>query len=330
MTRHRRTAAGIAILAAAVLALTACGSSASSGSASSGSKLTSINVGYVAYSDDAPFFLAIKNGTFAKHGLKVTLTSQANPIDVVSSMVSGTEQFGFVTTPVLANVSSKGTGLKCVSTVDGQQPTQNAQDGTELVAAKGSGITSLRGLKGKQVATVQTTSLNSLAVEVLAKRAGLAPSAYHFVQMPFPQMPAALAQGHVQAAVITSPFVNTAVAQGATVIDHPNVVLFGGATVTCFSALSSYISKNPAIVKDFNAAINETVAYSHTHQSAAKATLAKYLSLSPAVAQKQILSTNWVATLNTASIGKIEADMRQYGLLTKTVPASSLVWPPAA
>jgi NitT/TauT family transport system substrate-binding protein len=327
---HARTVAGIAVLTAGVFALAACGSSSTS-TATSGTakKLVNINVGYVAYSDDAAFFLAIQDGMFAKHGLNVSLTSQANPIDVVSSMVSGTEQFGFVTTPVLANVNSKGTSAKCVSTVDGQQPTEASHDGTMLVAAKGSGITSLKGLAGKQIATVQTTSLNSLAVEVLAKQAGLSPSGYQFVQMPFPQMPAALSEGHVQAAVITSPFVNTAVAEGATVIDHPNVVLFGGATVTCFSALSSYISKNPAVVADFHAAINQAVAYSESHQSAAKATLAKYLSLTPAVAQQQILSTNWDPTLNVASIGRIESDMVAFGLISKTIPASSLVWSPA-
>ena len=327
---HSKTVLGVAGLVLAVtLGLAACGSSSSS-SGTKAAKPVNINVGYVAYSDDAALFLAIQNGIFTKHGLNVTLTSQANPIDVVSSMVSGQEQFGFVTTPVLVNVNSKGTSLKCVSTVDGQQPTDAAHDGTMLVAAKGSGITSLKGLAGKKVATVQLTSLNSLAVEVLAKRAGLSPTSYQLIQMPFPQMPAALSQGHVQAAVITSPFVNTAIAEGATVIDHPNVVLFGGGTVTCLSALGSYISGHASTVAAFHAAMDEAVAYSESHQSAAKATLTKYLSLTPAVAQKQILSTNWDPTINLASIGQIESDMLAFGVIKKTIPASSLIWSQAA
>jgi NitT/TauT family transport system substrate-binding protein len=328
MMKQAKAAAGIATLAAGVLVLAACSSSSSSGGSTTGSakKLVNIDVGYVAYSDDDALFLAIQDGIFAKHGLNVSLTSQANPIDVVSSMISGSEQFGFVTTPVLANVNSKGTSLKCVSTVDGNQPKKDSQDGTMLVAAKGSGITSLKGLAGKKVATVQTTSLNSLAVEVLAQRAGLSPTSYQFIQMPFPQMPAALTQGNVQAAVITSPFVNTAIADGATVIDHPNVVLFGGATVTCLSSLSSYIKKNPAVVSEFHAAMNEATAYSKAHESAAKATLTKYLDLTPAVAQKQVLSTDWDSTLNVGSINQIESDMVAFGLIKKVIPASSLVW----
>jgi NitT/TauT family transport system substrate-binding protein len=329
MMLQAKVAGGIAALAAGVLVLAACGSGSSGGSgATTGSskKPVNIDVGYVAYSDDDALFLAIQDGIFAKHGLNVSLTSQANPIDVVSSMISGSEQFGFVTTPVLANVNSKGTSLKCVSTVDGNQPTKDSQDGTMLVAAKGSGITSLAGLAGKKVATVQTTSLNSLAVEVLAQRAGLSPGSYTFIQEPFPQMPASLTQGNVQAAVITSPFVNTAIADGATVIDHPNVVLFGGATVTCLSSLGSYIKKNPAVVSEFHAAMNEATAYSKAHESAAKATLTKYLDLTSAVAQKQVLSTNWDSTLNIASINQIESDMVAFGLIKKVIPASTMVW----
>jgi hypothetical protein len=52
----------------------------------------------------------------------------------------------------------------------------------------------------------------------------------------------------------------------------------------------------------------------------------KYLSLTPAVAQKQILSTNWDTTLNLSSITKIESDMEAFGLIKTPIPASSLVW----
>jgi NitT/TauT family transport system substrate-binding protein len=326
---HARTAIGVAALA---LGLVACGSGGGSGTAggSSGGAPTKITVGYVPYADDAALFLAKQRGIFARHGLDVTLTPAANPIAIVSSMVSGQQQFGFITTPVLINVNQKGAPLKCVSTVDGQQPTDPAKDGTMLVAAKGSGIKSVADLAGKKVATVQLSSLNSLDVEVLAKRAGISPGRFQLVQIPFPQMPAALSQHRVQAAVIVSPFVNQAIADGATVLSHPNQVLFPGGTVTCLGALGSYISQHASTAAAFRTAMNEATAYAKAHQSAAKATLSKYLSLSPQVAQKQLLSTNWNPALDPASIGRIEAYMRQFGLIHKTIPASSMIWSPAS
>jgi NitT/TauT family transport system substrate-binding protein len=322
-----RTAAGIA---AAALLLAACGSGGGSGTSSGGSgQATSITVGYVPYSDDVALFLAKDKGFFARHGLNVTLTAAANPVAVVSSMISGQVQFGFITTPVLINVNTKGTPLKCVSTVDGQQPAPPAPDSTALVAAKGSGITSVKDLAGKKVATVQLASLNSLSVDVLAKRAGVSTAGIQLIQMPFPQMPAALSQGRVQAAVIVAPFVNEALAQGATVINRPNQVLYPHGTVTCLSALGSYIGQHAATVTAFHAAMNEAVAYAKAHQSAAKSTLAKYLTLTPAVAQKQILSTDWDPVLHPATVTQIEGYMREFGVIHTTMPAASMIWSPA-
>ena len=320
-----KVAAGVVTLA---LGLAACGGSSGSAGSGGGSKggTTSVTLGYVPYADDAALFLAKDKGIFAKHGLSVTLVPAANPIAVASSMLSGQQQFGFVTTPVLANLNAKGTPFKCVSSVDGQQPTDPAKDGTMLVAAKGSGITTLKDLTGKKVATVQLASLNSLSTEVLAKRAGISPTSFQLVQMPFPQMPAALAQGRVQAAVIVAPYVNTAIQQGATVITHPNVDLFPGGTVTCLDATGSYISQHSSTVAAFHTAMNEAISYAEAHQSEAKATLAKYMSLAPDVAQKQILSTDWNPVLNPGSMNQIEAYMKQFGLLSKMVHASSMIW----
>jgi NitT/TauT family transport system substrate-binding protein len=333
-----------ALLAATAVAASGCSSSSTSssppaGAASSGggasasggsapATVTNVTLGYVPYSDDASLFYAQSSGIFKKHGLNVTFVPQASPVAVEASMASGTEQFGFITTPVLVNLNSKGVNVQCVSSVDGNQPSDPAHDSTVLVAAKGSGITSVKDLAGKNVGEVQLTSLNSLAVMVLAKKAGIDPSSIHQIAIPFAQMPAALAQGRVQAAVIVAPFAQTALSEGATVLTHPNVDLFPNATVTCLDAMGSYISANPTIASEFRAAMNESIAYSKTHESVVKQTLVKGLSLTPAVAAKQTLATDFDPTLNPASITLIEGYMKQYGQITSEPPASSMIWNP--
>jgi NitT/TauT family transport system substrate-binding protein len=333
--KRARYAVGV-LLAATAVAVSACSSSNSSsapaatagGSASAAGTATNVTLGYVPYSDDASLFYAQSSGIFKKHGLNVTFVPQASPVAVEASMASGTEQFGFITTPVLINLNSKGVSVKCVSSVDGSEPSSPADDSTVLVAAKGSGITSVKDLAGKNVAEVQLTSLNSLAVEILAKQAGISPASIHQIAIPFPQMPAALAQGRVQAAVIVAPFAATALSEGATVLTHPNVDLFPNGTVTCLDAMSSYISANPTVVSEFRAAMDESIAYSQTHQSVVKQTLVKGLSLTPAVAAKQVLATNWNPALNTASITMIENYMKQFGVITSEPPAAGMVWNP--
>ena len=336
--KSTRYAVGAALLALTA-ATAACSSSSSSspsgsagGASSSGSAaaggLTNVTLGYVPYSDDASLFYAQDHGIFRKHGLNVTFVPQASPVVVEASMASGTEQFGFITTPVLINLNTKGVGVKCVSTVDGNESSDPAHDTTVLVAAKGSGIKSIKDLAGKNVAEVQLTSLNSLAVMVLARQAGIDPHSIHQIQIPFPQMPAALAQGRVQAAVIVSPFTQTALSGGATVLSHPNQVLFPNGTLTCLDAMSSYISANPKVVSEFRAAMNEAVTYSATHQSEVKQTLASHLQLPMAVAEKQVLNTNFSTTFNTASMTQIGNYMKDFGIISSVPDPSSMIWSP--
>ena len=320
-----------ALATAAPATATAGGSSASSGTGGSGSTpgtVTNVTLGYVPYSDDASLFYAQDSGIFKQHGLNVTFVAQASPVAVEASMASGTEQFGFITTPVLINLASKGVNAQCVSLVDGNQPSNPADDSTVLVAAKGSGITSVKDLAGKDVAQVQLTSLNSLSVSALAKQAGINPSSIHEIAIPFAQMPAALAQGRVQAAVIVAPFASTAVSEGATVIAHPNAKLFPNGTVTCLDAMGSYLSSHETVASEFRAAMNQSIAYSKTHESVVKQTLVKGLSLTPAAAAGQPLTTNFSTTFNVASIATIENYMKEFGEITSALSVSSLIWNP--
>jgi NitT/TauT family transport system substrate-binding protein len=327
MRQRRRLGLLAAIVAALVIA--GCGGGSSTGSqAGNGSEgnVTTVKLGFVPYADDAPAFLAQEKGIFRKHGLNVQFAPAANPTAVVAAMVSGQQQFGFVTVPVLINVNAQGTPLKCVSPVVGRQPSDPARDTTTLVAAKDSGINGVADLAGKKVAMVQLNSLNSLGVQALAEKAGIDHKSIQLIQIPFPQMPAALSQGRVQAAVIVAPFVQTAIAQGAKVITHPNQELFAGGTIVCFAALDRYIKDHEAQVTAFNAAMREAILYAKDHESEAKATLTKHMELTPEVAQKQVLQTDWNPTLDPATIDKIQDYMRQFGLLQKTIPANQMVW----
>jgi NitT/TauT family transport system substrate-binding protein len=321
-----------AVVAAAVVApgkVAGCGGDDSSGSGSGaggGGKVTTIKVGYVPYADDAPAFLAQEKGIFRKHGLNAEFVPAANPTAIVAAMLSGQQQFGFITDPVLINVNIKGTPIKCVAPVVGRQPADTKRDGTTLIAGKGSGITGVKDLAGKKVGMVQLNSLNSLDVQTLAKQAGIDHKSIQLIQMPFPQMPAALSQGRVHAAVIVQPFAQTAVSQGATIINHPNAELWAGGTTVCFSALAKYIDDKPDVVKNFNAAMREAILYTKDHESEAKQTLVKRMNLTPEAAQKQVLQTDWNPTLTADTIDKIQTYMKQFGLLQKTMPGSQMVW----
>ncbi|WP_203918981.1 ABC transporter substrate-binding protein [Rugosimonospora africana] len=320
-----RKVVGVSVALATVAALAAgCGGGGSgSGSGSSGG-LTDVNVGYVAFDDAAVLFLATEKGIFAKHGLKVKLFEAASPTPIVASMVSGQYQFGFVTTPVLINTNLGGQKLKCVSVVDGQVDPNS--DSAAFVASAKSGVTNPAQLSGKTIGVVQLSSINLLEAKKIAEDAGAKNE--KFVAIPFPQMPQALADGRIQAAVVTSPFLQIALKAGAKPLAYPNSQLFPNGTVYCFGATAKYLSGNAKTAQQFQDAINETTVYAKTHLTEEKATLVKYLKLSAADAQAQEIASNYIPELNVQSISQTQDLMKQQGAIKSTVDPNSLIWTP--
>jgi NitT/TauT family transport system substrate-binding protein len=269
-------------------------------------------------------FLAMQKGMFQKRGLNVTVEPAASPVPVVASLVSGKAQFGFVTTPVLINANREGTPVKCVSPVDGQVSPD--RDASALVASPKSGIKSLGDLSGKTVAVVQLASINLIGAKKLIEDAGSKGTEY--IAMPFPQMPQALADGRVDAAVITSPYVETALSAGAVKLASPSSQLFPTGTIYCYAATTQYLSANPKIARGFHDAVEESILYSKDHEDEAKATLVEHLGLSPEQARAQIIPSNYVPKINLQSIAAIQDLMRQQGSIDKTVDPADTVWQP--
>jgi NitT/TauT family transport system substrate-binding protein len=285
-------------------------------------ELTEVSVSIVPFSPDAVLFYAMENGIFEKHGLKVTTQNAASPIEVSAALVSGTQQFGFITTPVLVNAAIAGTSLKCVSPIDGQISSE--RDASALVASKESGITTLEGFAGKKFAVVQLGSINRLGAQKLFDDAGVKDVEY--VAIPFPQMPQALADGRVSGAVITSPFSGTAIAAGAKVIAHPSSDTWPNGTIYCYAGTGDYLDKNPKVAKAFQDAMKESILYTKDHEAEVLKTLVEHLKLTPEVAAKQVIPSNYIPELNIKSIDSIQAEMKRQDWIKSTVDVDDLVW----
>jgi NitT/TauT family transport system substrate-binding protein len=304
-------------LAAVMVVAAACG-----GGGGSAAGPTDITVNIVPFTPNAVLFLGMEKGMFEKRGLNVELQRAASPVPVVASLVAEQADFGFVTTPVLINANREGTPIKCVAPVDGQISPD--RDSSALVAPAGSGIDSLDDLSGKSVAVVQLASINLIGAKKLIDDAGATGTEY--IAMPFPQMPQALADGRVDAAVITSPYLETALAAGAVALAHPSSDLFPTGTVYCYAATAQFLEENTAVAQGFHDAMEEAILYAKDHEDEALATLVEHLDLTPEQAQAQIIPTNYVPEVNLDSIAAIQDVMAQQGAINSTVNPVDLVW----
>lgn len=316
-----RRSIGVSFFATLAIFAASCG-----GDEGGSGELTDVTLNIVPFSPNAIVFHAIESGIFERHGLNVEIERAASPIPVVSSLVAGQAQFGFITTPVLVNANREGTPLQCVAPVDGQVSPD--RDSSALVSARDSGIDSLDDLSNRTVAVVQLSSINLIGAREQIEEAG--GTNVEYVALPFPQMPQALEDGRVDAAVITSPYVDTALENGAVELSHPSSDLFPRATVYCYGATTDFLSENPDVAGSFRDAMTEAIEYTRDNESEVLATLEEYLDLSPEEAQNQIIPSNYVPELNVESITEIQELMRDQGSLPEVLDSRELVWEPPA
>ena len=326
---NRRIAAGVA---AGMLGLVtaACSSSSSTGSStgsqnnSSSSATTTVTVGVLPVADVAPLYLGIKQGFFAAQHLNVVPHPLQGGAAVVSAVLGGSLQFGFGATANLVLANSHGLPVQFVANGDEAASGPGAAWSGILVRA-GSGITSISQLSGKTVAANAMQGENQLALDGILLRNGVSPSSVRVVALPFPTMPSSLASGEVQAVTEVEPFVSAIKAKDGAVLSP----LFEGEapsmTVAGYFADNNLLQGDPALVKRFVTAINESLDYAQAHPAAVRAIIPTYTTISSAVAAKMSLPV-WGSALGTASIQSQQQLMRQLGWIKAVIPVSQLVW----
>jgi NitT/TauT family transport system substrate-binding protein len=171
----------------------------------------------------SPLFLAQEKGYLAAEGLDVDLQIVQSASEVVAFMARGQMDaaFGNIGVP-LFNAAARQMEVKIVGGVSYYPQDPAALSPCPILIRKDltGTLKDVRDLKGRKVAfNTRGGVIEYLAVESL-KRHGLSLKDIDVVEMPFPDMAAALANGAVDAALIPEPGATAAVSRGiATVLD---------------------------------------------------------------------------------------------------------------
>ncbi|MFE4963537.1 ABC transporter substrate-binding protein [Streptomyces sp. NPDC056660] len=313
----RRLLAG---LAAGTILLTtaACGSSGGSSSTSpSSGGTTTVKVGIIPIVDVAPLYLGQKEGFYSKRGLKLSMTLAQGGAAIVPGVTSGQFQFGFSNMTSLMIAQSNSVPVQAIA--NGVASTGVAgKDFGGLVVKKGSGITSAKQLEGRKVAVNTLKNINETAVRESVRKAGGDPGKVSFVELAFDQMPAALDKGQIDAAMAVEPALATMKLQGATEIASPLVDVAKYLTVAMYFTSTSYAQKNPDVVKKFQEATAESLAYADAHPDEVRGIVTTYTK-TPADVLAAVTLPKWPADPNRASIDTLEKLSEQDGLF-KTAP----------
>ena len=279
----------VAVAAVAELLLAACGSSETPAPSSSGGAATdNVKVGVIPIVDVAPIYLGVKQGFFTKRSMNVTMESGQGGAAIVPGVVSGQFQFGFSNVTSLIIARSKGVPLKVVAAGNASTGV-DGKDFSAIVVAANSPITSAKDLAGKTVSINTLKNIGDTTVRQSVKKAGGDPSAVKFVELAFPDMPAALKEGRVDAAWVVEPFVTIATSQGAKVIASNLVDTSPDLQIALYFTSEQLKAADPDLVKRFTEAMNESLDYAGAHPDEVRAVLADYTKIDPAIAAKLVL-----------------------------------------
>ncbi len=315
----QRRILGLAVVMITAVGAAGCGSPdpGASGSSSSGGT-TKVKVGIIPIVDVAPLYLGEEKGFFRSRGIELEMVSAQGGAAIVPGVVSGQFQFGFSNTTSLMIAQVKGVPIKSVANGAASNGKVGA-DVTGVAVRKDSPIKSAKDLAGHTVAVNTLQNIGDTTVRHSVREAGGDPSKVKFVEIPFDQMPAALDDGRVDAAWMGEPASTIAKSQGARVVASPFAETDPKLTVATYFTSAKLAQQNPELVKNFTAAMAESLRYATDHPDEARQILTTYTKISGDVL-KNLTLPSWPAEVDMPSLEKLASLGQTDGLFGDKKP----------
>jgi len=315
---HRLLAAAAGALA---LTVAACGGDDSSGSAK-GSEPVTLKLGVLPIADLAPLYLGMDQGFFKAENLTIEPAVAEGGAAVVPAVMSGDNQIGFSNVTSIMAGKAQNLPLKPLAAgVSGASSEDKAWDA--LLAPKG-GVTDLKQLEGKKVSVNTLKNLPEVAVRNSLEKAGVDVSKVQFVEIPFPDVPAALEAKRVDAAFAVEPFVGSSVAAGATKLAEPFEELAPDLTIAEYFTTEKYASENQDVIERFTRAMNKSLDYAQQNPDAVRKIITSYTKTPQTAAAKMTLPT-WSSTVNGTAMTSLVDLSKKYGVLNGNVDVNGFV-----
>ena len=314
----------VAAVAAAALALAACssGSSQEPEPAADGG-LTPVTVGVIPIVDVAPIYLGVEQGFFEEEGLDVTLELAQGGAAIVPAVASGEYQFGFSNVTSLLLAAQNDLPLKIVA--PGNLTTgEVGKDFAAVVAMPDSGISSAADLEGKTVAVNTLNNIGDTTVRTVVDEDGGDASKVEFVEMGFPDMPAAVTSGQVDAAWILEPHLTRALQDGAEAVTWNFAETDPDLLIASYFTSDQQIAEDPQTVTAFTAALEKSLTYAEEHPDETRAILDSYTEIEPEVKEAMVMP-RFTPELDESQV-QLLADLGlEYGMFDEPVDVSKLL-----
>ena len=324
----RTTTCVVGALAALALTLTACSSDgggdtpATADTDAPGGETTEISMGVLPIVPSAALQLGIDEGIFAEHGFDVTLEAGQGGAALLPAVVSG--QMEFAISNPLSIMLARGEGLDVRMVTGYSHALAEGQDINSIMALEDSGITGAADLEGRSVAVNTLRTMGEVSINEVVAQAGGDPSTIQYVEMGFPDMPAALQNGNIDVAWVPEPFQTILSDTGAEIISHTYQETMPGVATMSVVTSGSLAESDPDLIERFVAAVDEVTAFAQDNPDLVRETLTTFLEMDEELAA-EVLLEDFGAEIDRAAMQSLADLSLEYGVLSEPVDMDSFM-----
>jgi NitT/TauT family transport system substrate-binding protein len=314
------------VAAAALMVSAACGGSEGGGlsdapaggndQGGSNGGLTTLNMAETPGGPLSFITYGIKQGHFKDEG--IDLKVKPNPGGGTSSVPALLQgQYDVMGLDLVSAITSISRGLPIKMVAAGSATSDDAKgDFAGVLVKKDSPIKGPEDFKSIKMGVNALGNINELAIRNVLEAQGMPKDAIKPVELPFPEILAAIGRGDVDAGILIEPFVTIGEKQGMRVVQRPWVGIKPGLQIGTMIMTEKEINKDPKVVDAFARAVKATADDIKANPDAFRKALPDLIDLDPALAQK-INLIQWRGESDRESIQLTGELMKKYGLIDK-------------
>ncbi|MFI7675970.1 ABC transporter substrate-binding protein [Actinophytocola sp. NPDC049390] len=264
------------LAAVAALLVLASGCGAGAGANSGDGDPRTLRIAHNSNAAALPVQVAMAEGIFAKHDLKVEYTKVENIGTLPGTLGRSFDIALSVPTTVIA-AAQQGIPVTQVSGA-----TLDVEDNPTgfVIGSKSSGITDITQLEGKTLGVLTETGTTHIATKAWLKKEGVDPASVKIVQVDGPAQADQLAAGRIDAVETVMPFATN-------ILGDPNAVNLGDPYLELAPELSAilwiakqdFAAQNADVLADFRAALDEAARFITDNDAEARTVLKEYTGL---------------------------------------------------
>jgi NitT/TauT family transport system substrate-binding protein len=319
MTRIARLAVA-AVAASLAVGVSACGTD--SGSPASPEGPTTVRIGLPPFVDSAPIYVGIERGFFAAEGLALEPVVQQSGAALLPSVVKGDLELGIGNPVSVMLAQANGLDLRALG-INAVSSDRLEDSWTPVMVPQGSDVAEPGDLAGRTIGINGIRSLAEIVVRASLEKHGVDPASVRFLEVPLPDMVAAMESGRIDAAALGEPFSTLAAQAGHQPLLDPFTEVSPRMPISLLFSATRFAESDQDVVARFVRAYDTALGYCAEHPDAVRAAIPTFTQIPEPVAAAMKLPA-FTPGLDTARLDVIADLMVQYGLVDERPDVSEL------